>query len=216
MSVTLAVGTTVAIASTYAASSNMTAITNAAEAVATLAAGHGVVAGDFLEITSGWSLLDGRVVRAKTVSTNDVTLELVNTTSTTNFPAGSGTGTVRRITAWTQLSQLTSEIQSSGGDQEFADVTTLQDRTKRQIPTRRSPVELTMPTYFDNSLGWVTTVRTAADTATATAVRMIYPNGSRTVGNAYWSMSDVPQINDSTLRATVSLTFSALPITYST
>lgn len=216
MAVTLAVGTTPSIASTYGTSVVMSAITNATEAVATLAAGHGVVAGDFLEISSGWSLLDGRVVRAKAVSTNDVTLELVNTTSTTNYPTGSGTGTIRRITAWTAITQVTSDIQTSGGDQEFADVTTLQDRTKRQIPTRRSPVELTMPVYFDNSLGWVATVRSAADTATATAVRLVYPNGSRTVGNAYWSMSDVPQINDSTLRANVSLTFSALPITYST
>lgn len=216
MSVTLAVGTTPAIASTYGTAVAMSAITNAAEAVATLGVGHGVVVGDFLEITSGWSLLDGRVVRAKTVATNDVTLELVNTTSVTNYPAGSGTGTIRRITAWTAITQVTSDIQTSGGDQEFADVTTLQDRTKRQIPTRRSPVELTMPVYFDNSLGWVATVRSAADTATATAVRLVYPNGSRTVGNAYWSMSDVPQINDSTLRANVSLTFSALPITYST
>ncbi len=216
MAVTLAVGTTPSIASTYGTSVVMSAITNASEAVATLGAGHGVVAGDFLEITSGWSLLDGRVVRAKTVATNDVTLELVNTTSITNYPTGSGTGTIRRITGWTAITQVTSEIQTSGGDQEFADVTTLQDRTKRQIPTRRSPVELTMPVYFDNSLGWVSTVRSAADTATATAVRLVYPNGSRTVGNAYWSMSDVPQINDSTLRANVSLTFSALPITYST
>jgi Phage tail tube protein, TTP len=216
MAVTLAVGTTPSIASTYGTAVVMSAITNATEAVATLGAGHGVVAGDFLEITSGWSLLDGRVVRAKTVATNDVTLELVNTVSTTNYPAGSGTGTIRRITAWTAITQVTSELQTSGGDQEFADVTTLQDRTKRQIPTRRSPVELTMPVYFDNSLGWVSTVRAAADTATATAVRLVYPNGSRTVGNAYWSMSDVPQINDSTLRANVSLTFSALPITYST
>lgn len=216
MAVTLAVGTTVAIASTYGTSVVMSAVTNATEAVATLAAGHGVTVGDFLEITSGWSLLDGRVVRVKTVVTNDVTLEAVNTTSTTNYPTGSGTGSIRRITAWTQLTQLTSDIQSSGGDQEFADVTTLQDRTKRQIPTRRSPVELTMPTYYDVSLAWVATVRSAVDTATATAVRLVYPNGSRTVGNAYWSMSDVPQINDSTLRANVGLTFSALPITYAT
>lgn len=216
MAVTLAVGTTPSIASTYGTAVVMSAITNATEAVATLGAGHGVVVGDFLEITSGWSLLDGRVVRAKTVATNDVTLELVNTSNVTNYPTGSGTGTIRRITAWTAITQVTSELQTSGGDQEFADVTTLQDRTKRQIPTRRSPVELTMPVYFDNSLGWVATVRAAADTATATAVRLVYPNGSRTVGNAYWSMSDVPQINDSTLRANVSLTFSALPITYST
>ena len=75
MSVTIATGTTFAYASTYGSSANMTAITNASEAVATLGAGHGVVVGDYLEVTSGWDRLTGRIVRAKTVATNDVTFE---------------------------------------------------------------------------------------------------------------------------------------------
>jgi hypothetical protein len=81
MGKTLSTGAILSIAKTYGTSSNMTAITNAAEAVATLAAGHGVVVGDFLEVTSGWDLLNGRIVRAKTVATNDITFETINTTS---------------------------------------------------------------------------------------------------------------------------------------
>ncbi len=214
MAFTLAVGTTVEIASTYAVKSNITAITNAVEAVATLQAGHGVVAGDFLEISSGWGLLDGRIARAKAVSTNDVTLETVDTTSTVNYPAGTGTGSVRRITAWTQLTQITSGIQSSGGEQQFADITTLTDRTQRQIPTVRSAQTMTIPTFYDASLAWVATVRSAVDKAVATAVKLTYPNGSKTVGNAYWGLRDIPTIEDSTLRGEVSLSFSAQPITY--
>ena len=216
MSITLAVGTAVSIASTYGTSVAMTAITNAASAVATLAAGHSVVVGDFLEISSGWSLLDGRIARVSAVSTNDVTLESVNTVSTTSYPVGTGTGTIRRITAWTQITQLAAGIQTSGGDQQFADVTTLQDRTQRQVPTRRSPISVTLPGFFDQSLGWVSTVRSASDTATATGMRMVYPNGSRTVANAYWTLSDVPTIQDETLRSSISLSFSAQPITYAT
>lgn len=86
MAIIIATGTGVDIASTYGASVNMTAITNATEAVATLAAGHGVVVGDFLEVTSGWQRLTGRIVRVKTVATNDVTLESINTSSTSLFP----------------------------------------------------------------------------------------------------------------------------------
>lgn len=216
MAVTLAVGTTVAIASTYGSSVAMSAITNATQAVATLAAAHGVVVGDFLEVTSGWSLLDGRIVRVSAVSTNDVTFETINTVSTTNYPAGSGTGSIRRITAWTQITQLTSEMQIAGGDQQYADVTTLQDRTQRQIPTRRSPVTGTLPGYFDAALGWVSTVRTASDGAIATGVRFVYPNANRTVGNAYWSLNDIPTISDNTLRSQISLTFAATPVTYAT
>lgn len=216
MAITLAVGTQVAIASTYVASVNMTAITNAAAAVATLAAGHGVVVGDFLELTSGWSLLTGRIARVSAVSVNDVTLEGINTTDTTLYPAGTGTGSIRRITAWTAISQITSGIQISGGDQQFADVTTLQDRNQRQIPTRRSPVTATFPVYADESLGWVATVRSASQSATATACRMIYPNNSRTVFNGYWTLGDINTIQDDTLRNQIVITFAATATNYAT
>ncbi len=216
MAITLAVGTAIAIASTYGASVNMTAVSNASSAVATLAAGHSVVVGDFLELTSGWSLLTGRLARVSAVSTNDVTLEGINTANTTLYPAGTGTGTIRRITAWTNISQITSGISSSGGDQQFADVTTLQDRNQRQIPTRRSPVTLTLPVFADESLAWVATVRAASDSATATGVRLVYPNNSRTVANGYWSMSDINTIQDDTLRSQITIAFAAQSTNYAT
>lgn len=216
MAITLATGTLVAIASTYGSSVNMTAITNASAAVATLAAGHGVVVGDFLEITSGWDRLNGRIARVSAVATNDVTLEGINTTSTSLYPAGTGTGTIRRITAWTNLSQITSDLGVSGGDQQFADITTLTDRTQKRIPTVRSAVGVTLPFFDDPSLAWYSTVQTASETATATAVRMIFPNNSRLVANAYWSLQTVPVIEDSTLRGSISLSFLADPTRYAT
>lgn len=216
MAITLAVGTQVAIASTYGVVVNMTALTNAAEAVATLAVGHAVVVGDYLEVTSGWDLLNGRIARAKAVSTNDITLELIDTSSTSRYPAGTGTGSIRRITAWTTLSQITAGISVSGGDQQFADITSLTDRTQKQIPTTRSPVQVTLPVYDDPSLSWYSTVRTASETATSAAVRMTFPNASKLVANAYWSLQQVPTIEDSTLRATVNLSFVADPTRYAT
>lgn len=216
MAITLATGTLVAIASTYGTSSNMTALTNASNAVATLAAGHGVTVGDFLEVTSGWDRLNGRIVRASAVSTNDVTLEGIDTSSTSLYPAGTGTGSVRRITAWTNLSQITSDINVSGGDQQFADITTLNDRTQKRIPTVRGAVAVTLPFFDDPSLAWYAPVRSASETATATAVRMIFPNNSRLVANAYWSLQTVPTIEDSTLRGSISLSFVAEPTRYTT
>lgn len=216
MAITLAVGTQIAIASTYGTATNMTAITNAAEAVATLAAAHGVIVGDYLEVNSGWDLLNGRVVRAKAVATNDVTFELIDTANTSRYPVGTGTGTIRRITAWTTLSQITAGISVSGGDQQFADITSLTDRTQKQIPTTRNPVQVTLPVYDDPSLGWYSAVRTASETASVAAVRMTFPNLSKLVAGAYWSLQQVPTIEDSTLRATVNLSFVADPTRYAT
>jgi hypothetical protein len=216
MSITLAVGTAVAIASTYGTSVTMTAITNAAEAVATLAAGHACAVGDYLEVTSGWDLLNSRIVRVKTVVTNDVTFEGIITSSTTQYPTGTGAGSIRRITAWTNLSQLTADINVSGGDQQYADVTGLADKTQKQIPTRRSPVQTTLGVFDDPSLSWVPIVQAASDSAVATAVRFTYPNGSKSVGNAFWSIGDLPTINDSTLRNSISLSYVAKSTRYAT
>lgn len=216
MAITIATGTVVAIASTYGSSVNITAITNANPAVATLAAGHGTVVGDFLEITSGWERLNGRVVRVSAVATNDVTLESINTTSTTNFPTGGGTGTSRRITAWTNLSQI-SAIESSGGEQQFADVTAITDFLQKQVPTTRSPITTTFTVMSDPALGWYTTVNAADDARTPVGVRMVFPDGKRLAGNAYWSISRVPQVtSNEPLRDSITLTYSADPIRYNT
>lgn len=214
--ITLATGSVFAIASTYGSAVTMSAISNASEAVATLGAGHACVVGDYVEITSGWDRLNGRLARVKAVASNDVTLEGIVTTSTTLYPAGTGTGTIRRITAWTNLSQITANVGVSGGDQQFADITTIADATAKQIPTVRSATQVTLATFDDPALGWVPTVRAASETATPAGFRMSFPNGSKLVANAYWSLQEVPTIEDSTLRGSISLSFVATPTRYAT
>lgn len=194
MAIIIATGTGVDIASTYGASVNMTAITNATEAVATLAAGHGVVVGDFLEVTSGWQRLTGRIVRVKTVATNDVTLESINTSSTSLFPAGGGTGTVRRITAWQEITQI-KEFESSGGEQQYADITALGDVIERKMPTTRDAITMSMTVMDDPALPWYSTVQSADAGGNPVAARLRFPNASRLVANGYWSLQRVPGVS---------------------
>lgn len=214
MAITLAVGTQVFIASAYAAAKTMSVLTNATEAVATLEASHGVIVGDYVEVTSGWQRLTNRIVRAGAVATNDVTLEDIDTSSTTRYPTGSGTGSVREISTWTQIGQITRDIQTSGGDQQYADVTTLEDVQDQQIPTRRTPIAVTLPLYFDASQSFVAAVRTVAETSALTAAKFVYPNGSILVANGYWSMQEVPTVEDSTLRSRIDITFRGLTTLY--
>jgi hypothetical protein len=214
MAITLAVGTTVEIASTYGAVKAMSALSNDNPGVATLEASHGILLGDYFEVTSGWQRLTNRVVRAGTVSTNDVELEGINTTSTTRYPAGTGTGSVREITAWTQIGQLSRDLQVTGGDQQFGDITTLTDVIDQQIPTRRSPVSITLPLFFDPTLTYYSIVAAAAETATLTAVRFVYPNGVIVVANAYWSQLEFPTIEDSTLRGRIDVALRGLSTLY--
>lgn len=216
MAITLATGTQVAVASTYGSSVSMTAITNATQAVATLGAGHGVVVGDFLEVTSGWDLLNNRIVRVVTVATNDITFEGINTTSTSNYPAGTGTGSIRRITAWASVTQVQG-LDTGGGDQQFADITTIVDRTQKQVPTTRAPQVLTLTVFDDPALGYYSTVVAASDAATPIAFRMIFPNGSRLVGNYYCSVQKTPSVAaNQPLTAQIAFSSLADPVRYAT
>ena len=216
MAITLATGTQVAIASTYGPSVNMTAITNASEAVATLAVGHLVVVGDFLEVTSGWDLLSGKLVRVKTVVTNDITFEAINSTSVTNYPAGTGIGTIRRVTAWSSITQIQS-LSTSGGDQSFADITTITDRTQKQIPTTRSPQQIDMVVFDDPALAWYSVVGAASDASVATGLRIIFPNNSRLVANGYFSLQKTPTVaSNAPLTASIGFSSLADPVRYST
>lgn len=214
MAITLSTGVSVAIAKTFSAAVNMTALTNASEAVATLASGHGVAAGDYLEVDSGWDLLDKRIVRAKTVATNSVTFESIDTTDTVRYPAGTGIGTVRIITTWSALSQLKS-MSASGGDQNYADISSLADRTQKQIPTTRSAVSMNIEVFDDPTLPWYRDVTKASDEPKPYAVRLVFANGSKLVANAYWSLQKVPSVAANEAMTTqISLSYAADPVRY--
>ncbi len=209
MSKTLATRIKFAIAKTYGSSVVMSAVSNASEAVATLAAGHGVIAGDYLELTSNWGLLNSKIVRVKTVASNDVTLEGINTASTAKYPAGTGAGSIRRITAWDQLSQV-KNVSSSGGDQQFADATSLDDDVEVKIPTIKSARSMTLEVFDDPTLAWYATVSNASDAVVPTAVLIQPPNGSKIVGNAYWGLMKEPNITkNEVLTSTITLTMNA-------
>lgn len=178
MAVRLPDGATISIGTTVGSSKTMSAISNATQAVATLEASHGVVANDIIIITSGWSQLNGKVVRAESVSTNDVTLDDVDTSDTTVYPASSGTGSIVEVTAWTQITQVVSAT-FSGGEQQFATYRFLEDSFERQLPTQKSAMALTLEVGDDQSLAhWSALV--AADAArTNKAVRVVLPGGAK-------------------------------------
>ena len=88
------------------------------------------------------------------------------------------------------------------------------DVLDKRIPTTRSPIEVGLPLYFDPTLSWWATVLAASEGSTPLAVRFVFPNSSKLVANAYWSLLEVPTIEDSTLRTRIDLSFSATPKTY--
>lgn len=217
MSITLSTGAAVSIAKTYSAAINTSTVTNAANAVVTTASVHSFLVGDYIEVSSGWGLLDKRVVRCMTGTTGStIVLEGIDTTDTTKYPAGTGTGSVRKITAWSDLSQIKS-MSASGGSQNFADITSIADTVQRQVPTTRSAISMTIDAYDDPTLAWYADVNAADNARSPYALKMSFPNGSKLCANAYWSLMRVPTMaTNEALMTQISLSYASEPVRYST
>lgn len=214
MSVQLPNGALVAIASGYGATKAMSAITNANPGEATLEASHGIVEGDYMEVTSGWSRLTDKIVRAGTVDTNDVLLLGIDTSLTSIYPAAGGAGSVREITGWTQLSQILSSS-SNGGEQQFLEYQFLEADAQKRIPTFKSASGLAFTVADDPAQPGFILASAANDDRLPRAVRITLPSGAVIVYNAYISLNKTPSLTVNEIMAVeVTLSLLAEPVRY--
>lgn len=207
MSVSLPNGAVVSIASAYATAKTITAISNAVSASCS-STSHGFVAGDILEITSGWSRLNSRVVRVLSATTDAFVLDGVDTTSTTLYPVGGGAGSARKITTWQQITQVL-EFTTSGGEQQFVTYSFLEEDVEHQIPTIKSASSFAMTIGDDASLPWYSILSTANDDRVPRAVRITLPSASSILYNGYVTLNKTPTLTKNEimgLQSTVSLT----------
>lgn len=215
MAAVVADGTIVAFASTYGLSKTMSAVSNANPAVATLEAAHGVIVGDIVELSSGWPDLDDKILRASVVATNDVTLEGFDSSSTTKFPAGSGIGSVREITAFTNLSQILT-IAVEGGNPRYLDYQFLNELRQRRIPLSKEPLNLTLTLADDITLAQQASIRAIEAAGVPVAMRLTLPNSSVVYLNGYWSMSDMATLTTGAVNTrTIGFALTSLPTEYS-
>jgi hypothetical protein len=214
MAVYLPNGATIYIASGYGADKVMSALSNAAEGVATLEASHGIVEDDILVVTSGWSQLNGRVVRADSVSTNDVTLEDIDTSDTDDYPAGSGTGTVKEVSGWTQIQQVLG-AEGDGGEQQFVTYRFLEDSKERRIPTFKSAEGMTLNIADDDTLAHYPLLVSADKTRLPQAIKVQLPSGDVIFYNAYVTFNKTPSLTiDEVAGLEITLSFVAEPTRY--
>ncbi|MGE9760916.1 phage tail protein [Pseudomonas sp. PDM20] len=193
MSVQLPNGSTLSIASIYAVAKPVTALSNAANAVASVA-GHGLSAGAVVEITSGWAGVSGRVARVTDADTATLTLGNVNTVDTSRFVPGSSAGSVRSVTTWMPIQQVVTPT-ASGGEQQFATYQFLEDDDQRQIPTFRNAQTLSIEVADDPSLAQWAVIEAADLDRKPRAIRLSLRNGSEIYYNGYVTVSDTPKLS---------------------
>ena len=199
MAVKLPNGATVHIATALEAAKKVTAATNAAEAVLTSTA-HGLATGDFVLLKSGWGKLNERVFQVSGVATDTFKLVGIDTTNTDNFPAGSGGGTVQKITGWTNISQII-EFSTSGGEQQYVDFGFLEDDYEQQIPSTQSAMSISIKIADDPSLDGYKAAVKASDAGTQTPLKIVLKGGGQIVYNGYPSLNKTPEMTRNQLMA---------------
>lgn len=213
MALSLPNGSTIGLASGYGSKITVTALSNASPPVASATA-HGLTTGDYVEVTSGWSRLNNKIVRVTSIDADSFSLEGIDTSSTTIYPAGSGTGSVRKVTGFTQLAQILSST-SSGGDQQFLDVQFLEADAQVRIPTVKNAAGLALSIADDPSLPGYQLASAANDDRLPRAMLITTANGSKIAYNAYVSLNKIPSLTvNQAMACEVTLSFLNEPVRY--
>ncbi len=199
MAASLPNGSTLFIGSAYGSALTVSALTNANPGVATSTA-HGLSNGDYVVVTSGWSRLNNRLVRVAGVTANTFELEGINTTDTDIYPSGSGIGSVREVTTFTQITQVLQPT-SQGGEQQFLAYQFLEDDAQTEIPTTKTAGGFNFSVADDPTLTGYIAMAAANDDREARALRVNLANGSKLCYYAYLTLNETPSLTVNELMA---------------
>lgn len=179
---------------TLASAVTVSAASNANPAVLTTSAAHGYATDDEFLFTSGWEDATNSIFRANNLTATTLGVKGLNTTSTTFYAAGGGTGTIQKVTGWTDIPQVLS-ISTSGGDPKFTTVTPLASRNAMNIPTGFNPSSITLTLGHDPSLAAYQTMLDLSRTLSKVAIKMILGGGAVTYGYGYINVAETPAIS---------------------
>ena len=193
-----------AVASVFATAVSITAATNAAEAVCT--GTNTFAAGDYVEYTGGWSKANGRVFRVKAPTTTSFTLEGLDTTDTTIFGAGQGIGSVRKITTWVPIVNVTG-ADISGGDGKNAEVPILDSDMPVMLPDGFTATSVTLTIADEKSAPHHAALKAISDGVKLTCLRGTLPGGDVLLYAGYCSFNESPSLAKGSVMA-VKATFS--------
>ncbi len=186
-------GSKIYFSSTLAAAKTVTAATNADPSVLTATA-HGYSDGDELLFTSGWEDATDSVFKADQLTADTLSLLGLNTTDTNFYPAGTGAGTLQKISNWTEIPQVAS-ISTNGGDARFTTITPLAKRNDINVPTGFNAMSMTVSMYHDPSNANYQAMLVLARSLKKVAFKLVLSGGAVAYGYGYVSVSEAPTLN---------------------
>jgi hypothetical protein len=179
----------IAVQSALATALEITGITKASPGVVSYT-GTDPVNGDYVYLeVEGMHQLNSLVARVANVNGAGNTFELegVDTTLFDTFVSGSA----QVITYGTSLSTAL-DVNASGGEFDFIDVTTIHDNVKKQIPGLPSAATFTFNNIWDPSDAGQVALKYASDNQLIRAIRFTFANGKKLVFAGYIGFSGLP------------------------
>ena len=149
---------------------------------------HGLANGDIVKMAvNGMHQLNGRVFRVAGVTTDTFQLEGEDSTTYDTFTSGNA----YEVTLGASMTTVQGN-DASGGEPEFADVTTIHDQIRRQVPTVTSPMTITQQCLWDTSDPALVELNKASKSITERVVQIRFSSGKRMLFNSYVSAVLVP------------------------
>lgn len=174
-SIPLPNGAQVAIATTIGAAINISAISNANPAVAT-AAGHSMTDGSVFLLNNGWTKTDNGVFRVIDSDVGTFDVEGLNSTDVNRYPTGSGGGTARALTGWTQIKKIPT-FETTGGDAKSMTTGYLDYEKDFEIFTGTNPERLNFTTSYQPDTDAYNALIEAHESGELQIVRLVLKNG---------------------------------------
>lgn len=193
MSAKLPDGAIVTLSTTLGSAKTVSALTNANPGVATSTA-HGFVNGDIVLMNSGWSNLNQKSVRVAGSVANAFNLDGIDTSLTSLYPVGSGTGSASLVGGFTQISQIMG-LTTQGGDQQYATFSFLEQNFETQLPTVFSAQSISLEIADDPSLPGYIALKAAADARAFRVLKLQLPDGSFILYYGQISFNETPSLN---------------------
>lgn len=193
----------------------VTGITKASPGVLTYSGADTFANGDYVLLTiNGMYQLNGRILRVANVNTaaNTFELEGEDTTLYGTFTSG----TVQLITWGASFNDMQT-FNVSGGDPQYADVTTIHDVVQKRAPTITSPFSISADAIFDASDAGYIEANKAYKTQTQRAVRLRFGSGAKMVIYGFCSAPGVPTGQaQGVVQTKIGFEAQSLPTVYST
>lgn len=168
----------------------ITSITKAATGVATYSGAVNPGNGDYIAVkANGMYQVNDRLFRIANVNTTAKTFELEGEDTTTFDTFISGSYQV--VTFGASFNSVQS-ISVSGGDYEKADVTTIHDSVRKNVPTIAAPLTLSLTNFFDMTDPGFVECNKAYKKKEKRAIRLRFGTGAKMVLTGYVGAAGVP------------------------